>query len=322
MVSPGGAADDWMYLFIGTRLASHGFVVAIADHYNDPVYPWSAPTDEGAVTLFKRTRDMSFAITELLLKNGTIGEALQGVIDPSRIAMSGHSLGGYAAYALAGGDDEVCDASYSFSPQSTCVPSSPDPRIQAIVSLDGSSQFMRYHELARISVPSLILGETFDYILFQTGADPSLCAFNARPHAAINRSDSYRVDITGANHGSFSNYCDVFRVMSSLGVSVSGTGMNPNAWPCAASYHFDPANNPTTNQIVTTYMLAFLNTYFGREDDSWMLTSSYAKQYQPQVEFFDSEACSQCQPGQGEYAYRPNPCQCSVSPIDPADYFP
>jgi hypothetical protein len=33
-------------------------------------------------------------------------------------------------------------------------------------------------------------------------------------------------------------------------------------------------------------MLGFLNTYLGREDDSWMLTASYAKQHQPQVEFF------------------------------------
>jgi hypothetical protein len=111
--------------------------------------------------------------------------------------------------------------------------------------------------------------------------------------------------------------------MSGLGVNAStvSVGASEDAWPCAAQGTFDPTNNPTTRQIVTTYMLAFLNTYFGREDDSWMLTSSYASQYQPNVEFFDSEACSECQVGQGDYAYRPHPCQCSVAQQDPPTYF-
>ena len=72
---------------------------------------------------------------------------------------------------------------------------------------------------------------------------------------------------------------------------------------------------------MTTYMLAFLNTYLGREDDSWMLTPSYARQYQPNVEFFDSETCNECPVTDVEYSYRPHPCQCSVAQKDPANYF-
>jgi len=307
MVSPGWMTPDWSYLFIGTRLASHGFVVAIADH-NDPTYSWSPPGDI-VVAMFNRTRDVSFAITELLLKNGAAGELLAGTIDPSRIAMSGHSLGGYATYALAGGDDEVCDAWYlsggdNAYPQYTCAPTVPDPRIRAIVSLDGSSWGMRYGELARIAVPSLILGQTFD----NGGIG------NARAHAAINRGDSFRVDVTIANHASFTNFCDGLTVMSSLSVDTS------TAFPGGIHY----TNNceaPTTHQIVTTYMQVFLNTYFGRKDDSWMLTSSYASQNQPQVEFLDSEACGACQPSPGDYTYRPHPCQCSVAHQDPPGLF-
>jgi hypothetical protein len=37
-------------------------------------------------------------------------------------------------------------------PPSTCVPAGADPRIKAIVSIDGTSPLMRYHEFARISV--------------------------------------------------------------------------------------------------------------------------------------------------------------------------
>jgi hypothetical protein len=187
---------------------------------------------------------------------------------------------------------------------------------------------MRYRELARISVPSLILGETVEHSVSYSynptlaASAPELGLMLARPHAAITRSDSYRVDVAIANHLSFSGFCDGLRVMSSLGVNVStATGASEDAWPCAVQGTFDPANNPATRQIVTTYMLAFLNTYLGIEDDSWMLTSSYASHYQPNVEFFDSEACNECPVGQGDYAYRPHPCQCSVAQQDPAGYF-
>jgi len=314
-------------------LASHGYVVAVIDHYNDQYWPWSSNPDDFAVKMFNRTRDVSFAITELLQKNDTIGESLHGAIEPSKIAMGGHSLGGYAAYALTGGDDEVCDALIAAKydgdtlpePQFTCVSSLSDSRIRAIVSLDGTSSLMRYHELARISVPTILIGETVEHIVSYNDppfpSDSSQGQWMARAHAAIHRSDSYRVDVAFANHMSFTSYCDGITVISSLGVNTSGLGLDPNTWPCVASGTFDPKNNPATRQIVTTYMLAFLNTYFGREDDSWMLTSSYASQYQPNVEFFDSEACNECQVGQGDYAYRPHSCQCSVGQRDPADYF-
>ncbi len=332
MLSPGITCDNWLYLYIGTRLASHGYVVAAADHANDGQWPWSSMED-WAVAMFNRPRDISFAITELLLKNNTIGERLNGLINPSSIAMSGHSLGGYAAYALTGGDDEVCDtmwpAKYASEslpyPQTACAPTLPDRRIRSAIYLDGSSQLMRFDEMARISVPSLIIGETIEHTMSYNPnpPDPNLGRWIARPHAAINRSDSYRIDVTIANHFSFTTWCDAIRVMSSLGVDMNTASptQNLNTWPCVASGGFDPANNPATRQIVTTYMLAFLDTYFGREDVFWMLTSSYASQYQPNVEFFDSEACNECQIGQGDYAYRPHPCQCSVAQQDPADYF-
>jgi predicted dienelactone hydrolase len=334
MVSPGSNTDDWAYLYIGTRLASHGYVVAVTDHKGNGQWPWS-PNEAQVVAMSHFPRDISFAITELLLKNDTAGESLNGIIDPSRIALAGHSLGGYTTYALAGGDNEICDtlapASYGWEslpyPQSVCGPQPRDSRIRAIVAIDGVSQQLRYSELARISIPSLILGETIEHVdSYNPGnvpTEPNFALWNARPHAAIHRSDSYRVDVTIANHASFANLCDGLKVMSSLGVDASADipWAKEISWPCVALGTFDPANDPTTRQIVTTYMLAFLNTYFERENDSWMLTSSYARQYQPQVEFFDSEACNECPVGKGEYAYRPHPCQCSVAQQDPADYF-
>ena len=318
MVSPGYKDGNWEYFYIGTRLASHGYVVAVIDHDHEGQFVWSLPAGDYLVSMFNRPRDVSFAITELLLKNANVGELLHAVIEPSKIAMSGHSFGGYTAYVLAGGDDDVCDAlatgiDAATEPQDICVASPPDSRIRAIVSLDGSSWAMRYEELARISVPSLIMGETSDNF----GLD------NARPHAAINRDDSYRIDVKGTNHLSFSSFCDGFKLMSRIGVDEATAipGYSEDRWPCVADASFDPANNPAYRQIVTSYMLGFLNTYLGREDDSWMLTASYAKQHQPQVEFFSSEGCGTTPPSQDQYTCHPHPCQCSGGNRNPFGYF-
>jgi predicted dienelactone hydrolase len=323
MVSPGLGGSHWGYLYVGTRLASHGFVVAVTDHYGDGQYPWSSADDN---VLFNRTRDVSFAITELLQQNDTVGELLYGAMDPSKIAMSGHSVGGYATLALAGGDDYICHtelAADGGQSQQACAPSPPDPRIKAIVALDPSSWAMRYYEMARVSVPSLIIGETVEHMMSYSGESSTGARENARTHAAINRGDSHRVDVTLANHVSFSNGCDGHKVMSNMGVdastliSIYGFGVNSSSSVCGTFGGFDPTTNPATRRIVTTYMLAFLNTYLWREDDSWMLTSSYARKDQPNVEFFAVEACDECPVGDGDFSYRPHPCQCSVGQKEP-----
>ena len=159
----------WQHIFIGTRLASHGYVVAVAEHYADCTWPWD-PCDDLLTIMVNRPRDISFVISQLLIKNWTPGELLFHKIDPEKIAASGHSIGGYATYAVTGGDHLVCDALWPAIvgsetlpyPPSTCVATVPDRRIKAMVSLDGSSQMLRFHELARISIPSLIMGETVD----------------------------------------------------------------------------------------------------------------------------------------------------------------
>ena len=171
--SPGSSEQTWQYIYIGTRLASHGYVVAVTEHWADCQWSWSA-CDDFLTTMVNRPRDMSFAITQLLAKNRTRGELLLGTIDQDKIAAGGHSIGVYATYALGGGDTLVCDTLWPVLlgveslpyPADTCVGTPPDHHIKAIVALDGlSSQALHYKELSRISVPSLIMGETFDQIL-------------------------------------------------------------------------------------------------------------------------------------------------------------
>ncbi len=138
LLSHGAFVDYWDLLYIGARLASHGYVVASMEHYGEYQWPWGGQVATYAEALANRVNDLSFTIDDLLARNGAPGEFLHRAIDPSRIALAGHSLGGYLAYTAAGGDDSACDSYFVAThegqpwpqPDSTCVRLSADPRVE------------------------------------------------------------------------------------------------------------------------------------------------------------------------------------------------
>lgn len=338
VLSPAFGSDSWQYIFIGTRLASHGYVVAVTDHYADCQWAWS-PCDDLLTIMVNRPGDVSFVISQLLIKNQTQGELLFDVIDGKKIAASGHSIGGYTAYALTGGDDLVCDALWPAIvgqdklpyPPSTCVPIIPDGRIKTMVSLDGSSWAMLYYEFARISIPSLIMGETVEQLV-EIGTlagmpDPEqIRTYLARPHASIDRHDSYRVDVNGANHFSFTNYCDGAQVFFNLGlISSSGLTAWLSTWPCAnTGLDAVTISSADEHEVVTKYMIAFLDVYFGgAESERRILTPGYALTHTPAVEFFNVERCDAVPPDDTYFTYRPHQTssECDVAQKDPTGWF-
>jgi predicted dienelactone hydrolase len=96
--------------YLTTHLASHGYLVAALDH-SEVVAPQIAGTVQGF--LGNRVPDVRFLLDHLLA--GAIPGAIQCPArpDPDRIAIVGHSIGGWTALAL---------------PET-------DPRIQAVVAL-------------------------------------------------------------------------------------------------------------------------------------------------------------------------------------------
>jgi hypothetical protein len=215
------------------------------------------------------------------------------------------------------------------------VPTYPDRRIKTMISLDGSSWGMRYHELARISIPSLIMGETVDQSV-EIGTlsglpDPTqLRDWIARPHAAIDRHDSYRVDVNGANHYSFTNYCDGAKVFFNLGlITSSDLTAWLTSWPCANT-GLDAVTISSTDEheVVTKYMIAFLDIYFRNPGantwlDHWILTPEYALTNTPTVQFFDTERCEAVLPDNTYFTYRPYQAsdKCDVAQKDPTGWF-
>jgi hypothetical protein len=290
MFSPGWGCPAYFASFTATRLASHGFVVAVPYHYGDGCWSWE-PWDHLALACLNRPLDVSFVLDDLLVKNGKQGDLFDNVIRPDLIAAAGHSLGGYASMSLAGGDDSVAD--YFFTqdminafgppPPETYVQALPDTRIKAIVPFDGSNQVLRFDELARITVPTMGVGEEWSTLASDLGG--AWTSWQARQHAAIQGHPCYRVDVASAIHMTFTSFCEFIMVMGKVGL-----------WPQWLVDQLLGTNCTTAvpslevQRLAAKYMIAFLKTNLPQERGYQnILTPGHALAKEDFIEFFVTE---------------------------------
>ncbi len=292
VLSPGQGASSTFFIHIGTRLASHGFVVVIPTNYDDRMtvtgekqfYP-----SEESYTLgiyIERTRDIQYLMTRLVADSQQSGNLLSGTIQPDQIAVSGHSVGGGAALTLAGGDDRACDipgVDPTMFPPETCIPILPDPRIKAVVTIDGSNWFLYYAELARIKIPNMGIGREWSTLASEA---PGFEHDQTRQHAAIQSHPNYRVDVAYAKHMSFANVCAINQVLHDQGIIDDATLDQILKIACPS----EPVSEEEIGTLTSQYMIAFLKTVLVRETGyQEMLTSGYASENEPFIEFFETE---------------------------------
>ena len=285
--SPGLNNHSTHYAYLGARLASHGYVVALLSHPGE--------SSHIRVVMSNRALDMSFALTELLARNGTAGDLLYGTMDATRVVSAGHSIGGYAAIVMAGGDDNVCNpVPLNPPPPGSCVAVAPDPRFAALVTLDASNFLLRFEELELVTVPSLAMGRDPETLVAQRANYGA--AFQARQHAAFRGSPNYRVDVIDSRHAaSFTNVCEQTLVELAAGmITQAAADATLAVFECAASTAIAPAEG---HRLVTAYLVSFLDTIADRLDrdngethSRQLLRPEWAAKHEPGVRLFLSEA--------------------------------
>jgi dienelactone hydrolase len=192
LLSPGFGAPRYTLTTLAEDLASHGYVVASIDHAYESVgtlFPGNRmltcmaceATDLRPLTL-NRGRDASFVIDELIRR-------YPGLIDPDRIGMAGHSIGGASAVA-------AMEA---------------DPRIKAGVNLDGA-----FH----VDAPNGIGGRPF----LMLGTDDGVHRPGGSDHTwdqVWPQLDGWKrwLTVSGASHLSFT---DAPTLLAQLGLPMPG----------------------------------------------------------------------------------------------------
>ncbi|QUQ71727.1 alpha/beta hydrolase family protein [Kutzneria sp. CA-103260] len=189
LLSPGLGAPRYTMTTLAEELASHGYVVASIDHAYESagtLFPDNrmltcvacAATDLRPLVL-NRAEDASFVVDQLTAR-------LPGLIDPDRIGMAGHSIGGASALA-------AMEA---------------DPRIKAGVDMDGAFHVDAPNGMSR---PFLMLGN----------ADHGPGGADTTWDQVWPQLDGWKrwLTVAGSNHLSFT---DAPTLLSQLGTPMPG----------------------------------------------------------------------------------------------------
>lgn len=97
VMSHGTGGSAIMMMWLGTYLASHGYIVAAVNHHGNTASE-KEPVPQAFLLYWERARDLK-AVIDSLLRDPMFGAR----IDRHRIGAAGFSLGGYTVIAAAGG---------------------------------------------------------------------------------------------------------------------------------------------------------------------------------------------------------------------------
>jgi len=203
ILSHGYPGNRHLMSHLGEHLASRGYVVASIDH------PESTYDDLKAFgsTLYNRAFDQRFVLNEMARRGAAgSGGPLAGLVDASRTAVVGYSMGGYGVVNLVGGAYREAAVTASGAPPNGLLRertaadpeyrASIDPRVKAAVAIGPWGMQAGYWDaagLAGIRTP----------ILFVAGSVDDVSGYEKGTRAifdgAVN-ADRYLLTFLNANH--------------------------------------------------------------------------------------------------------------------------
>jgi predicted dienelactone hydrolase len=203
IVSHGYPGNRYLMSHLGENLASKGYVVVSIDH------PDSTYDDQKAFgsTLYNRAFDQLFVLNELArLGAAGSGSVLAGLVDASRTAIIGYSMGGYGVVNVVGGAYREAAVTFPAAPPNGLLRertaanpgyrASIDPRVKAAVAIGPWGMQLGFWDaagLAGIRTPVLLVaGSVDDVSSYEKGT-------RAIFEGAVN-ADRYLLTFLNANH--------------------------------------------------------------------------------------------------------------------------
>ncbi len=222
--SHGRSGTRTSYSMLCEGLAARGYVVIAPDHPGDTLADWllGAAVDD-ATNEEQRVDDVRFVLDAAL--GDRPGLDLIPEVDADRVAVAGHSYGGFTAFALAGAEQ-------------------PDSRVRGVAGLESFTRTMPGRVLRRVDVPALMIVGMRDLTTPpDTDAD--------RAFAVLAEKGARRVDIENAGHQACSDvgvYLElapqvqglpelVTDFLASLADQITGTAGDP--WRPTVTKHLD-----------------------------------------------------------------------------------
>ena len=201
-------------------LVSHGFVVGSCNHVGNTAADWNL-YGKAAVpqSIHDRPYDVRALIDHMLAMGDDDGGPLAGMTDETRIAATGHSLGGCTTLAVAGAalritafktwcldnpDYEFCSYLTEYDTSMIKDGVVGDPRVKAAVAYAPASYQFFTHDggLGELPIPMMIMGADRDGTC---PVDPQ----SPPPYGELGSEHKALVIINDAAHMSFSNMCDL-----------------------------------------------------------------------------------------------------------------
>jgi len=234
LYSHGSNGIRWQSVFYTPHLASHGYVVIAPDHDENTI--WNIildglEEDSLLVSMQKRPDDIRFVTDTVLGYNADPDHLLHGALDPERMGITGHSLGGITSVAV------------------PCK----DPRFRA--SVLHSPQIHAGYAVGQcpddFPVPSMTVGGTRDELLAYCG---QYCGYKDVLKSTRPR---YLVEIVDGGHFTFSDICqlDLTQVADELELGDKAAHVLNDG--CA---DFN-APSAQAHQATNHYSTAFFNAY-------------------------------------------------------------